>query len=69
MSANISQEFKKDKRYLVTVSYYSYNPDDESAKRESLAFVGKLNKEQDCTASVDEILEVPRGIKSNRKIL
>lgn len=61
MSANNKNLKPSGKRYLVTLRYYAYAKDDESVKKESIAFAGQLNKEQDCQASVDEILDAPFG--------
>lgn len=69
MGTNVSEANGKDKRYLVTVSYYALSPNDETVIKESLAFVGKLNKEQDCNASVDEICEAPFGKPICKRIL
>jgi hypothetical protein len=69
MSANVIEEKQTHKRYLVTISYYSHQPNDEEAKKTALAIVRDMNKADDCKASVDEIVKAPFGKPMGERIL
>lgn len=69
MSANLKQAEQTNKRYLVTLRYFVHTKDDDAAKKESISLAAKLNKEDDCLASIDEIVEAPYGKVPNRRIL
>ncbi len=60
---------QKNKRYLVTTSYYILAPDDESARKQEIKRVAELNKAEDCRATVDEIIEAPFGKSLGARIL
>ena len=54
---------------MVTLRFYHYSENDEQVKKEAIATASKMNKERDCRASIDEIIEVPFGKLENRKVL
>ena len=69
METKLTQTNAKKKRYVVTISLYQYSDDDKRAIAEANAFAMKLNKDSDCRATADSIVEIPFGSTSTRKVL
>lgn len=69
MNANVIEQKQTNKRYLVTIRFYSYQPTDETAIRAALKLTTDMNKADDCKASVDEIIKAPYGKPLGERIL
>lgn len=70
MNANLTQASEKQKRYVVTVSFYHYADDDKSVVSAATKFTAALNKNKDVKASVETITESKFGqIGAGRKIM
>lgn len=70
MRTNLTQAPEKQKRYVVTVSFYHYADDDKSAVREATKFTNELNKSKDAKASIESITESKFGqFGAGRKIM
>ena len=50
---------KKNKRYVVTISYYEYAETEAEARKMALELVKELNDNGDCNAEVESIVEKP----------
>lgn len=70
MNANLTQASEKQKRYVVTVSFYQYADDDRTAVKDATKFTTELNKSRDAKASIESITESKFGqIGTGRKIM
>lgn len=57
------------KRVVATISVYTYGELDQHCFDEAKQMCKMLNEEYDCHATVDELVEVPKGtIGESRKI-
>ncbi|MFM2307724.1 MAG: hypothetical protein RLZZ367_2393 [Bacteroidota bacterium] len=64
-----TQNTPKQKRYVITLSFYQHSATDTAAITEAMHFADALNRQHDCRATVDAIVESAYGKIGNRKVM
>ncbi len=55
-------------RYIVTVSFYMWEKDDETVIEKAQKFVERIDSKEDNSCELDSIIEQPFGRLTNRDV-
>lgn len=66
---NTTQNTPKQKRYVITLSFYQHSATDTAAITEAMHMADTLNRQHDCRATVDAIVESAYGKIGHRKVM
>lgn len=69
MNATSTPATHNKKRYVITLSFYQHSATDAAAITEAMHIADVLNRQHDCRATVDAIVESAYGKIGNRKVM